>query len=87
MLLPSELIKQLERYKQMYAKRREVLSDKLAAIQKEKKQLMEEKQNLYCLTSVIIHEGTAGTPNPQKYRFGPLHLFRVGQQQTMDQVQ
>jgi ubiquitin carboxyl-terminal hydrolase 25 len=59
MISPAAMITNLQYYKTLFAKRREVLNKKLQDIRKERKLLLEEKQNLYCLTAVIIHDGTA----------------------------
>ncbi|CAD8071195.1 unnamed protein product [Paramecium sonneborni] len=55
----DKMLFQLESYKEKMMKTVQLLTDQLERIQEQKKKLLKSDQNIYLLTSVLMHDGSA----------------------------
>ncbi|CAD8188097.1 unnamed protein product [Paramecium pentaurelia] len=57
----DQMLFQLESYKEKMMKTVQLLTDQLERIQEQKKKLLKSDQNMYLLTSVLMHDGSANS--------------------------
>ncbi|CAD8189094.1 unnamed protein product [Paramecium pentaurelia] len=61
-IIPSDqMLFQLQSYKEKMMKTVQLLTDQLERIQEQKKKILKSDQNMYLLTSVLMHDGSANS--------------------------